>query len=85
MPEAYDCGDESRFIELFQRDHEVSVQLLPGDSFVERMDKTAEHVQGVIKKYGLERIENLQTVSGMRYTEEYGHHYWVRTWDPRAT
>jgi len=66
------------FITALMRDREVVVPLIEADSFMESGDKTAEFVQELIKKCGIEKIGTDIVVGNGRYTHEEGSHYWVR-------
>lgn len=73
---------ERDFVEIFTRDKEICVPFFAGDNFVDSMDKTADYVQNIIQKNGLQKLSLYEdTVCNVRWTEEIGHHYWVRVWE----
>lgn len=71
---------EALFVEIYKRNREVVIPLLEVETFVERIDRTAEYVWGIIKKYYLEKLDGDETVGNVRYTNEHGEHYWIRAY-----
>ena len=69
---------EESFVTAYLQDHEIVVPYIEADTFVDSIDLTREHVQAIIRKYGLEKIGEYETAGIGRFTEEHGHHYWLR-------
>ncbi len=75
-------GYEIEFVATLTESYEVVVSYFPGDTCVQRIDKTSAYIMELIQNNNLDKIDGKHTITSGRYTKEHGHHYWVRMWDP---
>lgn len=69
---------EAIFLESLISDKEVVVPWVEGETLIDSLDKMRQYVLYLIQKYGIEAIDDDYAITGCRYTDEHGHHYWVR-------
>ena len=76
---------EQVFVASLIRDREVSVPLIPADSYVDSLDRTRDFITNLISSSELASIGGLAIIRSARFTEEMGWHYWVRVNDRRES
>jgi hypothetical protein len=82
MAETPSDKNEPPFIISLREYGEAVVPYPSSETSTHAMDNTAARVRRLLGEFGLETIGGRDVISGGRYTNEHGYHYYVRVWDP---